>query len=73
MGSFSERLKVLMDKYEHTVVEVADRANTCDFVIRDWISGVATPAADIQRQVLDALDNPNESPRLRRGLIGIYA
>lgn len=68
---FRACLKMLMDKHEHSVEDVAQLANTCAFVVREWIYGKATPELHIRRAVLNSLDDPDHRPNRARGFLGV--
>ena len=57
-ATFGDMLTALMDKYEYGIEDVAQRANTGTFVVREWLCGRAVPAAHIRRDVLNSLDDP---------------
>lgn len=69
--TFCDQLKVLMDKHDHGVEDVAQLANTGTFVVREWLSGRAVPVARIRTDVLNALDDPTQRRNYARGFLGI--
>lgn len=68
---FRDDLTVLMDKYGYGLEDVAQRANTGTFVVREWLCGRAVPAAHVRREVLDTLDDPTVEPNMARGWLGV--
>lgn len=68
---FRDDLTVLMDKYGYGLEDVAQRANTGTFVVREWLCGRAVPAAHVRREVLNTLDDPTVKPNMARGWLGV--
>lgn len=68
--SFKSDLRVLMEKHDHSIEDVAQLANTCAFVVREWYYGHAVPNARVRRDVLNALDNPDTVRNTARGWQG---
>lgn len=70
-ATFGDMLTALMNKYEYGIEDVAQRANTGTFVVREWLCGRAVPAAHIRRDVLNSLDDPTVVPNRSRGWLGV--
>mgnify|MGYP001228300701 CR=1 FL=1 len=70
-ATFCDMLTALMDKYEYGIEDVAQRANTGAFVVREWLCGRAVPAAHVRRDVLNSLDDPTVVPNRARGWLGV--
>lgn len=68
--TFMHELRMLMEKHDHSVEDVAQLANTCTFVARRWYNGTASPSAHIRREVLNALDDPATERNRARGWQG---
>lgn len=68
---FRDCLKMLMDKHDHSVEDVAQLANTCTFVVREWMYGRATPTSFTRRAVLNSLDDPSVVRNKSRGFLGV--
>lgn len=68
--SFKSDLRVLMEKHDHSIEDVAQLANTCAFVVREWYYGNAVPAPHVRRGVLNALDDPDAVRNTARGWQG---
>ena len=69
--SFRDCLKALVDKYDYSISDVAELANTCTFVVHEWMRGTAIPTGKVRSEVLNSLDDPNTVRNHARGFLGV--